>query len=584
MSLLKEIQDTVNQYAEIIAQVIKVDVEIVDTDLIRIAGTGFYKDRIGEYMADEGFVYRAVLETGESQVIMDPGHNKLCISCPKQLICAEKLGICKPIKLADEILGIIGLICFSDEQREQVLENLDAYLAYIDKIAEFIAGKAYEKQERHRTELMIGLMNQVVDKISSCVVIVNDSDQISYINQNAINQLGLEGEEYLGRKLSIGETGDSILDNDEFKIEIAGQSFDLVGNIFPISLELGEYAKIIIFREMKSFKTRIYELTRTGDNAGLDHILGTSRAIVKLKNQILKIADSSSTVLIQGESGTGKELVARAIHQSSTRANEPFVAINCGAIPDTLLESELFGYVKGAFTGADPRGKIGKFELANKGVLFLDEIGDMPLYLQVKLLRVLEERKIMRIGSNNPIDVDIRIIAATHKNLAEMIQENSFREDLFYRLNVIPLDIPPLRERKSDVESLVYHFAEKYSSLFGKPFARIERQVFERMLDYDWPGNIRELENSVEFMINMMDSDGILGIDLLPKCLSGVSRTGADQGQPAVRSLSDLEKDAIRQALAIYGKTTEGKRRAAEKLGIGLATLYRRLDALNLSD
>ncbi|HEY5674282.1 MAG TPA: sigma 54-interacting transcriptional regulator [Malonomonas sp.] len=578
---LKDIQETVSQYAEIIAQVINVDVEIVDSDFVRIAGTGFFQDSLDENMANEGFVFRAALDSGETQIIKDPGHNKLCISCPKQLVCAEKLEICKPIKLGTEILGVIGLICFFDEQRERVLANFDAYLAFLDKIAEFIASKVYEKKESRRTEMMVRLMNQVVDKINTCVIILNSAEQVSYINQNAVEQLDLP-DDILGKQLRIVETGDLILDNQEFRIEILDRSYELVGNSFPVSLDLGEYAKIIIFREMKSFKSRIYQLTKTGETVGLEQILGSSPAIVTLKKQILKIADSSSTVLIRGESGTGKELVARAIFQCSSRNNEPFVAINCGAIPDTLLESELFGYVKGAFTGADPKGRIGKFELASKGVLFLDEIGDIPLYLQVKLLRVLEEKQIMRIGSNNPIDIDIRIIAATHKDLPEMIRENSFREDLFYRLNVIPLDIPPLRERKSDIESLVYHFAEKYSSLFGKGLQRIERQVIASFLDYDWPGNIRELENSIEFMINMMDADGLLNRQLLPKSLVQPAATAISGGE-RLRPLRELEAEAISQALQHYGRSTQGKKMAAEKLGIGLATLYRKLDSLNFS-
>lgn len=579
---LRDIQDTVTQYAEAIAGVINVDVEIVDHELTRLAGTGFYKDRLNESIANEGFVFKTALETGETQVIKDPGHNRLCISCPKQLVCAEKLEICKPIKLKDTTIGVIGLICFFDEQRDQVLENFDAYLAFLDKIAEFIASKVYEKQEQLRSEQMVSLLNQVVDKINSCVIILNSESCISYINQNAITQLDLS-DGALGKEAAIIATGDSIFDNEEFKIQVGKQSYTLVGNLFPVQLGLAEYAKIIIFREMKTFKSRIYELTKTGENVGLDEILGESQAILELKRQIVKIADSTSTVLIRGESGTGKEMVARAIFQESERRSEPFVAINCGAIPDTLLESELFGYVKGAFTGADPKGRIGKFELANKGVLFLDEIGDMPLYLQVKLLRVLEEKTIMRIGSNNPIKVDIRIVAATHKNLPEMIRENSFREDLYYRLNVIPLDIPPLRERKSDMESLIYYFAQKYCSLFNKRFMRIDKDVVASLLDYDWPGNVRELENCLEFMVNMMDADGFLTQHLLPKSIV----QGRDEDKPVgerLVSLRELEAEAIRKALRIYGETTEGKKMAARKLGIGLATLYRKLEAFNLSN
>ena len=246
------------------------------------------------------------------------------------------------------------------------------------------------------------------------------------------------------------------------------------------------------------------------------NIIGDSPQMRKLKAEIGKIARSSSTVLITGESGTGKEMVASAIWNASERKDGRFVAINCAAIPEALLESELFGYVKGAFTGADPNGRIGKFELADKGIIFLDEIGDMPLYLQAKLLRVLQERKIMRIGSNQLIPIDVRIVAATNKNLKQMIREKKFREDLYYRLNVIPLELPPLRERKEDIETLAVFFAKRYARLLKKDFWKIPETVMDRLKSHPWEGNVRELENVMEFMVNMMGSDGILNEQTLP--------------------------------------------------------------------
>ncbi len=582
-TILSEIQETVSQYARIISQVIGVDVEIVDNRFVRIAGTGFYAGKVDEDMSGEGFVFKAAMETGETQVIRDPGRNRLCISCPKQLVCAEKLELCTPISLGGETIGVIDLICFTDAQRDKLLGNFDAYLAFLEQIAEFISGKAYERKERQRTELMIRLMNQVVDRTNRCVIILNREDRISFANHNAIQQLELGGTSS-GQAVSLRATGDSFFDNDAFKLAIDGREFDLVGNIFPVELDLEDYVKIIVFNELKVVRTRINQLTGSaGERYGLDDILGESPAIVELKRQVRKIASSTSTVLVRGESGTGKEMVARAIHAESDRRGEPFVAINCGAIPDTLLESELFGYVKGAFTGADPKGKIGKFELASKGVLFLDEIGDMPLYLQVKLLRVLEEKQIVRIGSNNAVSVDIRIIAASHKNLPEMIREHKFREDLFYRLNVIPLEIPPLRERRVDIEPLMRFFIRKYCTLFNKQFRTLDPQVVAAFLTYGWPGNVRELENSVEFMINMMDADGVLGTALLPRSLTETDGDTADAA-PGVRSLRDLEHEEIRKALELYGTSTQGKKMAARQLGIGVATLYRKLDAANLSD
>ena len=229
----------------------------------------------------------------------------------------------------------------------------------------------------------------------------------------------------------------------------------------------------------------------------LDNIIGASGAMEKLKQTIRTVASTQSTVLIYGESGTGKELVARAVHTCSPRAAEPFVSINCGAFPETLLESELFGYVKGAFTGAT-QNKRGLFEVANGGTIFLDEIGEMNLTMQVKLLRVLQERCVRPVGGTNEISIDVRVIAATNRDLERQVAENSFREDLYYRLNVIPVTVPPLRERREDIPLLVNHFVRKYATAAGRDIQRVSPQSLATLAEYHWPGNVRQLENTIE--------------------------------------------------------------------------------------
>jgi two-component system, NtrC family, response regulator PilR len=229
----------------------------------------------------------------------------------------------------------------------------------------------------------------------------------------------------------------------------------------------------------------------------LDNIIGVSRAMAKLKQTIRTVASTQSTVFIYGESGTGKELVARAVHTCSPRAAEPFVSINCGAFPETLLESELFGYVKGAFTGAN-QNKRGLFEVADGGTIFLDEIGEMTLSMQVKLLRVLQERCLRPVGGTDEIAIDVRVIAATNRDLEKQVAENTFREDLYYRLNVIPIVVPPLRERREDVPLLVNHFVKKYVPAAGKSIARVNAESLATLSTYDWPGNVRQLENTIE--------------------------------------------------------------------------------------
>ena len=285
--------------------------------------------------------------------------------------------------------------------------------------------------------------------------------------------------------------------------------------------------------------------------------------------------------MITGESGTGKEMVATAIWKSSDREDQSFVAVNCGAIPEPLLESELFGYVKGAFTGADDKGRIGKFELANNGIIFLDEIGDMPLYLQVKLLRVLQEKEITRLGSNRKIPLDVRVIAATNKNLEEMVKNNQFREDLYYRLNVIPIHIAPLRERIDDIEPIIFNITERYVKLSGKYFKEFDKEALDILKLYSWPGNVRELENTVEYMINMINPDGILGKETLPKNI--LYQENNPREERNIYTFEELEKGEIKRALNIYGNDTFGKSIAAEKLGIGIATLYRKIEKYKLN-
>ncbi|GAB6180805.1 sigma 54-interacting transcriptional regulator [Desulfotomaculum defluvii] len=575
-SILREIQTTVMQYAKAIAQVIQVEVEIVDDQLLRIAGTGIYENSINEGISKEGLVFKQVLSTGEPQFIEDPGHHPLCKLCEKQNHCDEKLELCTPIKLDQNIIGVIGLICFNEEQKQHLLQNLEAYWGFLDQIAVFISAKAYEHQERERNQGMMQLLNHVINSVDKGVLIFNEANCIVHFNSSALSQLGLSPK-CLYQQANIQPTGDSLLGSEEYRVAIGEKTFKLMGNLLEVTPRLSSYDKILIFNEIKNVKSGIYDLTNVSQTVTMQSIIGQSEAIQQLKRKVLKIADSNSTVLITGESGTGKEVLARAIHAEGNRSDKPFIAINCAAIPDTLLESELFGYVKGAFTGADPRGKIGKFELANRGIIFLDEVGDMPLYLQVKLLRVLQERKLIRIGSNQLIELDVRVIAATNQDLRTLIKENKFREDLYYRLNVIPIEIPPLRERSEDIGPLLGYMMDKYSQLFHKKVHSIDEETLNILTHYPWPGNVRELENTVEFMINMADTTGILTRDTLPRNLwesQGQSLTRQNE----VRPLKELEREAILQAMEMYGYSTKGKQRAAQELGIGIATLYRKLE------
>ncbi len=305
-----------------------------------------------------------------------------------------------------------------------------------------------------------------------------------------------------------------------------------------------------------------------GQQNGIDQIIGNSPMMKELFRAIETIGATQSTVLITGESGTGKELVAKAIHLNSSRADLPFVSINCGAFPETLLESELFGYMRGAFTGASSNKK-GLFEIADKGTIFLDEIGEMSLSMQVKILRVLQERKFRRVGGTDEVSVDVRVIAATNKELLKLVSENRFREDLYYRVSVIPLDIPPLRKRKEDIPLLVGHFLNKYNVQMQRSILGVSEEAMRQLEHYDWPGNVRELENTIERAVAFETGEEIRP-ERLPtriSCLNSSESSDYDKipenGIDLERHLSDIEKSYILEALH---KTGGVQTRAAELL------------------
>lgn len=320
------------------------------------------------------------------------------------------------------------------------------------------------------------------------------------------------------------------------------------------------------------------KLLETELSRGYEEIIGNSTSMKTIFSLIDQVAQKDSTVLIQGESGTGKELVARAIHIKSKRCENPFIKINCGALNDNLLESELFGHEKGAFTGAI-KLKKGRFELADKGTLFLDEIGDVSTAMQVKLLRVIQEGEFERVGGENTLRTDVRIIAATNRNLHKLIAEGKFREDLYYRLSVIPIAIPSLRERKDDVPILVDHFLRKSAVKNGMPGKIIEQEGLKFLCDYSWPGNIRELENLIE-RLTVISEGNVIDTELISRHLfSNVGSVNAFDILPLDEALFNFEKSLIVQAM----KKSDGvKNRAAKMLGIGTSVLYYKLEKFGL--
>lgn len=566
--------------------------EIVDSGMVRLAGTGEYAAGIGTSLGDAGEVYKEAMRKRETILVRSPRHHVLCAGCPGRESCREVFLLVTPIMDGEKPLGVIGLACFSDAERSRVLESLDSYTAFISFFADALAHKIGAQGTLAKATQLLEQMLKAVDAPGQGIMLFDDAGILLFCNPPARDFCGLPPEAALSIA-DIKSIGSRLCDFEEFRMTLpGGETHTLLGKMTVLRHSIHGSMTLFVFELPARFPQVSDVQPSGGGEAGFGKIIGTSPPLLALKARAMRVANSTSTVLLTGESGTGKELLARAIHQASSRWDKPFIAINCGGIPDTLLESELFGYTSGAFTGASAKGRMGKFELAEGGVIFLDEISSMPLSVQVKLLRVLQERVLVRLGSNRLVHVSARVFAASNENLADCISRNTFRKDLYYRLNVIPMDIPPLRERTGDIHILAVYFLEKYCTLFNKSKPRLRSAFLPLLAEYSWPGNVRELEHIIEYAVNMMPDSGALGLESLPSKFLDKLKTPSqachadvcpsDEPQGGIEPLAVMEERAIRNALARYGRTTAGKKAAAGALGLSLATLYRKMNTFSM--
>lgn len=595
MISLMQVKETEQRVSDAIAAVLKVEVEIIDADLVRVAGTGKVRADVGNRLL-RGLVNKHVLQTGAPVTINEPGYHPVCLSCPLTGTCFYRAYIVYPIRAQDKVIGTISLVAFNEEQKQTLTSNTETLLDFVGRMADLIAGKVVEVEMVREKMVMASRLEAVVDSVYEGVLAIDDFGVIIHFNRSAERMFGVKKEMVVGQPVQ-SIFGDMPLPEvlkvgkgfkaREYFINFQGNKLHFWITAKPIRSGEGVVVGVVAtFRDFREAQKLAYQIVNTQEMMGLEDIIGESKAICEVKVSAAKIARSNSTVLILGESGTGKEVFARAIHSGSGNAHKPFVPINCGAIPEHLLESELFGYEEGAFTGARRGGKPGKFELANGGTIFLDEIGNMSLYLQAKLLRVLQERVVERVGSTQGFPVSIRVVAATNQDLSDMVRKGRFREDLYYRLSVIPLVIPPLRERREDIPMLLDYFMRRFAGLLGKQVEGFSDGAMQRCRDYAWPGNVRELINAIEYAINLEEGAQILPESLPPRLRlpDGKEKTGLPTGSAEVRPLEQMERDSIRRALELYGWSEEGKKRAAAALGISRATIYRKISKYRLGD
>lgn len=589
MNGLKDIKNDIQNIAEAMLSVLNIDVTIVDENLVRIAGTGTYLNKIGETVKG----YSAFKKCLEEQVLIyidDSEQNEICKECTNNGNCKEYAEVCCPITLDGYSYGVVGLIAFNEEQSSIITDNAKDLTNFLGRMADLISNKLKAQNKTEELELEKKKLEILLNSMNKAVVSTDILGNIDKYNSKFKEIFNMDDNKL--NKANIFEILDFIktpskMDFEKYKTGIfyykkEGRNLKGIYNISKISVKNKLKGYVIDFIENKE-AIKNYNKINKDYIITLDNIIGESNAINNTKKEAFIASKSTSTVLITGESGTGKELFARAIHNHSDRSENPFIALNCAAIPDNLLESELFGYEEGAFTGAKKGGKLGKFELAHKGTMFLDEIGDMSLHLQAKLLRVLQEKELNKIGSKSNILIDVRIIAATNKNLEKMVTNGTFREDLYYRLNVIPIKLPSLRERKEDIPLLAKFMMKEYSRKLNKDVVDIDRSVINLMVDYKWPGNIRELQNIIEYSVNM-SSLSVITLDIIPNKIKNIEYNIEYniEDKENIQTLDELEKREIIKALYKYKEYKKDKDLVAKALGISRATLYRKLEKYNI--
>lgn len=597
VSELWAIRQTCQQLAEVISAALDVEAEIVDDELRIVAGVGKDAARVGEYREggdrNAGYLYGRVLNTLRPEIVEDPRSDPTYDPSVLRGETEELAEICCPIVLEGRALGVLAMAAMTPSQRATLMERPRHMLAFLGKVADLLASKVSELRHHSLLQLQSLRLEAMVDTLVEGVIAVDEAGVVTHCNRAARNILRLNDSTAVGLPLARIWPGAGLLrlleghpayQNEEEVFPAGRHQVHLLVSAVPIVVGGKTMGAVASLRDLRDVHRLVYHMSQPFQPCSFDDIIGESPVLARVKEQAQRAAAATAPVLITGESGTGKEMFARAIHWAGPRSSKPFLSVNCGAIPESLLESELFGYEGGAFTGARKEGKPGKFELADGGTIFLDEVGDLPLHMQVKLLHALQNRWIERVGGVRAIPVDVRVIAATNRDLEGMLRQGEFREDLYFRLSVIPLHIPPLRERPEDIPLLVRYFVAKHAARLGRVPLEVAPDALELLRRYRWPGNVRELENVVEYAVSM-ETGSVIGVHSLPVRLREGEREHAPGRLGRLREeLDALEERLLREVLRAYPEPNqESRKKAARLLGVSPATLYRKMQKFGLS-
>jgi len=571
MTQLENVRSGIEHFVSAAAEAFRVEAAIFNQECSLFYCTPTYLKKKGNAV-HYAFIQDVIVNG--SVLVTEPGKMPACIGCRFNEHCPSTMEILCCIHSGTEVAGVISFTSFTKEGQKRISENTEVYLNAITKLSsligeylqQFSEGSAAADTEKLIESLMSLCEQPLLLTDPNGVVLRYNSlaDKVLKFCNVSSTSLRQIFSEDMARRITSG--------NDLFEKKASiGEN---TAKVTTRSIYSQNHLHSILVRLSNEFYENLPE------SGAFERLIGSSRAFVHIQNLIKRVADSPTPILITGETGTGKELVARSFHEQSRRNKYPFVAINCSSIPENLFESELFGYEEGSFTGAKKGGKMGRIEMAQGGTLFLDELGEMPLSVQPKLLRVLQEYELERVGSTKKIHLDIRIVAATNRDLREMIKEGKFREDLFYRISVINVKLPPLRDRKEDIIPISLNYLERLKTKMTTPLRTISHEAEQAFLNYSWPGNIRELQNVVEYAANLCDSDTLTLADL-PEHMRGLEECPDTEKQKET-PLPDSQEKQILDLLSAYGHTLESKKKIAADLGISLRTLYRKLNKMNL--